>query len=227
MKPGFLWLLGQAFHEVKRRPKLVAVQAAGNLALFALFYLWLSMPEATVAQVAASLLLGFVLVLGAITLHGMGLAAFYSEAGMPWRHTLRRLPRLLPWGLAMDLLLCLSLYLWVETDGWPFWLLPVIGILALLPCASSAVRSSEAPEVQGVIQGWRYWTASAMLFGSGGALAWILVGWAPSAGGLVSQALSMAVRFGLAFAVALLAWLAVAAFIPRLAMRDAGGQTAS
>ena len=227
MKPGLVSLIVRAFQAVKRRPKLIAVQAGGNLALLGVFYLWLLMPEATVAQVAGWLLAGFGLALGAIILHGMGLAAFYWESRLPWRHTFGRLPRLLPWGLAMDLLVLLSLYLWVEIARWPLWLLPLIGVLALLPCASSAVRSDERPEVKTVIHGWRYWTAAAMLFGAGGGLAWLLVWWIPSPAGLILQALSMAVRFGLAFAAALLAWLAVAALIPGLELQDSGRQTAS
>jgi hypothetical protein len=227
MTPGLFAMLAESFRAVRGRPVLLGVQATGNIVLLFLLYQWLSLPDATVAQIAASLLLGLFLVLATILLHGAALAAFHDGApALPFGRAFRRLPRLLPWGVAMDLLLCVSLYLWVEFTQGPFWLAPLVAVLALLPHASDAVRDDGPARARRVLHGWRYWAGALLLGGLGGALAWLLMTWAPAAGGFAMQALSMAVRFVAAFAIALVAWLMVVALVPRLA-GHAGGQAAA
>lgn len=92
--------------------RLWGLHAGANLALAALVYAWLSIPDARLWQVAASLLLGVVLALAFLWLHGSTLE-FFTQAHTQgsasvraaFRATLRRLPALVLWALLFGLAL--------------------------------------------------------------------------------------------------------------------------
>ena len=61
----------------------------------------------------------------------------------------------------------------------------------------------------------RYWLGSALLVLAGYWLPGLLIGWVPKFQSFGAQTASMIVRFALAYAIALAAWLAIAALARR------------
>src|SRR6266536_3587827 len=78
-------------------------------------------------------------------------------------------------------------------------------MLAVLPLAGGAAPS---------LRSWRYWATAAVLVVAGVALPWLLVRWVPRLQSFGAQTASMIVRFGLAYGIALAAWLGIAS-LPR------------
>ena len=85
------------------------------------------------------------------------------------------------------------------------WIAAAVLVLGLLPPASGSA---------GALRRWNYWIAAAGLAAAGVLLPWLLVRWVPKLQGFGAQTASMAVRFGLAYAIALAAWLSIAS-LPR------------
>ena len=79
------------------------------------------------------------------------------------------------------------------------WIAGAAGVLALLPRAVQA-----RPTL-------RYWIGSALLLLAGIWLPGLIVGWVPKFTSFGAQTASMIVRFALAYAIALAAWLAITA----------------
>ncbi len=102
--------------------RLWLLQAAGNIALLALGYGWLWIPEESVWQLAGSALLALVLLAGALWLHGGSLAFFrqlhategdsLASVGSVYRVALRWLPALVVW--AALLIVVLWFLDWIE-----------------------------------------------------------------------------------------------------------------
>jgi hypothetical protein len=97
--------------------RLWLLHAAANLLLAGLVYAWLWIPDATLWQFAASVLLGLFTVAAALTLHAATLAhldaAHHGEQPRLWasvRTTCARLPALVHW------LFLLAVFLWLV--GW-------------------------------------------------------------------------------------------------------------
>lgn len=99
-----------------------------------------------------------------------------------------------------------------------YWLAGLPLIFAFLPLASQAAGGGfSRGDALRVLREWRYWAAGAVLLAVGAYLPYKLVWWVPQVGGLTAQATSLAVRFLLAYALAVLSWLALAAVIGRRA----------
>ena len=198
--------------------KTIAIQACGYLVLLALVYEWLGISDRSVWQVLLSAVLGLAIVFGAVWLVGSALAA------EPF--SLRRLPRYLIWiaAIAAVIACCVwlagyrprvgfsiasHLTLWFRRPIKPqtmgtlyaglLWIVGAAGVLALLPKAVQA-----RPTL-------RYWIGSALLLLAGIWLPGLIVGWVPKFTSFGAQTASMIVRFTLAYAIALAAWLSITA----------------
>jgi hypothetical protein len=198
--------------------KAVAIQAAGYVALLALIYEWLGIADRSVWQLFLSVILGLVIVFGAVWL----IASALEGTPMP---PLRQIGSLLGWiGIAAAIVLCCvwlagyrpnvglsvgsRLTLWFrrpvapQTIGtiyfWLVWIAGTAGVLTVLPLAVKARP------------GRRYWITSGLLAIIGIALPALLIRWVPKFESFGVQTASMILRFGLAYAVALSAWLLIA-----------------
>jgi hypothetical protein len=196
--------------------KIVAVQAGGYLVLLALIYEWFGIADRNAWQLVLSLLLGLVIVCGAVWLVASALAAEFVP--------LRRLAGSLIWIVAaaavvavcvwlaayrsgVGLSVASHLTLWFrkpvkpETMGsiyaWLLRIVATVGVLAILPLAVKARPSR------------RYWIAAALLALGGWLLPALLIGWVPKFESFGAQTASLIVRFLLAYAIALAAWLAI------------------
>jgi hypothetical protein len=65
----------------------------------------------------------------------------------------------------------------------------------------------------------RYWLVYATLFALGIVLPWLLMTWVPAVPGLPGQAVSLAIRWGAAYALAITAWLTLISFAGALQSR--------
>jgi hypothetical protein len=202
--------------------KTVAIQAFGYLVLLALVYGWLGIADGSVWQVLLSAVLALAIVFGGVWLTASALAA---EPLSP-----RSLPRFLIWiAAAAAVIACCvwlagygprvgfsvasHLTLWFRRPVKPqtmgslyvglLWIAGAAGVLALLP---AAVKSRPTR---------KYWVSSALLVLAGIWLPRLLVGWVPKFQGFGAQTASMILRFGLAYAIALAAWLSIAALARR------------
>jgi hypothetical protein len=198
--------------------RAVAIQAMGYLALLALIYGWFGIAESNAWQLMLSVLLGLAILFGAVWLIASALAA--PELVSP-----RRLGGCLLWfgAVAAVIILCVwlagyrprvglsvasHLTLWFRRPVKPqtmatvyVWLLRIAGaagVLAILPFTVKA-----RPTV-------RYWMTAAPIAAAGFLLPRLLIGWVLAFQSFGAQTASMIVRFGLAYAIALAAWLAIA-----------------
>jgi hypothetical protein len=194
--------------------KLTAIQAVGYPVILALIYFWLGIADRSIWQVLLSFVLGLVIVAATAWLTGQAL-------GMPLR-------RYLPWFAALvtvigcawwlnsyrpsvGLSIASHLTLWLrkpvkpETAGAVYtgllWLLGTAGVLSLLPFAAGSRQA---------LRDWRYWAMAAVLVLAGLTVPSLLVHWVPKLPGFAAQTASLAVRFILAYAIALAIWLALA-----------------
>jgi hypothetical protein len=242
----------QALGEVWRRKKLLALHLGGNAILLGGAYGWLWIAEATVVEVVWSGLLALGIVFAAVWLHGVALAAFHGESALPLGATLRRVHRLLPWALLAAAVACAGAWLgqfegrvtawlasvftlWLRTPVSPrqvAWVYPallrgccLVALLCLAPLASQAAGGGRLRQALGVMGRPRYWITCAVLVFAGLYVPGRLVGWVVEWESLAARLASVAVRFAVAYALAVTAWLALAAAIARLAARPAeGGQ---
>jgi hypothetical protein len=200
----------------------LAIQAVGYVALMALVYGWLGISDRSVAQVLLSALLGLAIVFATVWLVGSALAAEPLS--------LQRLPRFVIWiAAAAAVVVCCvwlagyrprvgfsvasHLTLWFRRPVKPpvmgaiytgvLWIAGAAGVLALLPRAIK-VRPTR-----------RYWIGSALLVLAGYWLPGLLIGWVPKFQSFGAQTASMIVRFALAYAIALAAWLSITALARR------------
>jgi hypothetical protein len=196
--------------------RLVAVQAGGYLVLLALIYEWFGIADRNAWQLVLSLLLGLVIVSGAVWLIASAVAAEFVA--------LRRVRTSLIWIVVAALVVALCVWLagyrsnvglsvashltqWFrkpvkpDTMGAVYaWLLRIVatlGVLAVLPRFVKARPSR------------RYWITSVLLALAAWLLPALLIGWVPKLESFGAQTASMIVRFALAYAIALAAWLAI------------------
>jgi hypothetical protein len=209
--------------------KRLLIQAGGYLALAALIYEWLGIADRSVWQVLLSAVLGLGILFGAVWLIGSALA---GSAGFP----LRRMARVALWvaaiaavvGFAMwlgsyraraGLSVASHLTLWFRHPVKPqsmgavyftlVWIAGIAGVLALLPFAGRAASGAGAGRAW---RDWRYWAPCAVLVAAGYWLPGLLVAWVPGFKGFGMQTASLLVRFAVAYAIALAAWLGIARF---------------
>jgi hypothetical protein len=212
--------------------RTLAIQAGGYLVLLALIYEWLGIEDRTFAQVLLSAVLGGGISFGAVWLFGNALAA-------PQWLGPRRLPKVLPWAAAVaaviigamwlagyrdavGLSVASRLTLWLrrpvklETIASLYaglvWIAGAAGVLALLPYAGAAARADRQAEG---LPHRRYWIGCAVLMAAGYWLPSLLVGWVPKAHSFGAQTASLVVRFSLAYAIALAAWVEIAGLARR------------
>jgi hypothetical protein len=198
--------------------RAVAIQAVGYLALLALVYGWFGIVESNAWQLMLSVLLGLVILFVAVWLIASALAA-------PELVSLRRLGGCLVWfgAVAAVIFLCVwlagyrprvglsvasHLTLWFrrpvkpQTVGTIYVRLLRIagtaGVLVILPFTVKARPTR------------RYWMRSAPTAAAGFLLSMRLISWVPAFQSFGAQTASMIVRFGLAYAIALAAWLVIA-----------------
>ena len=196
--------------------KLVAVQAGGYLVLLALIYEWFGIADRNAWQLVLSLMLGIVIVFGAAWLIASALTAELVSV--------RRLRAPLIWVVAaaavvavcvwlagyrsnVGLSVASHLTLWfrkpVKPDtmgaiyAWLIRIVATVGVLAIVPPAVKAGPSR------------RYWITAVLLALGGWLLPALLVNWVPKFESFGAQTASMIVRFALAYAIALAAWLAI------------------
>jgi hypothetical protein len=210
--------------------KRLLIQAGGYLALAALIYEWLGIADRSVWQVLLSAVLGLGIIFGVVWLIGGALA---GSVGFPPR----RMARVALWVAAIAVVIGCAMWLgsyraraglsvashltlWFRRPVKPqsmgtiyftlVWIAGIAGVLALLPFAGRAAS--------GTVMGrpwrdWRYWAACAVLVAAGYSLPGLLVGWVPGFKGFGMQTTSLLVRFALAYAIALAAWLGIARFV--------------
>jgi hypothetical protein len=246
MRAAFLEVERRALADVWAHKKLLAAHLVGNALLALLAYAWLSMPDQTVSQLVISALVAVLALFTALWLHAAALAAFHpvGQARGLAVVTLRRLPKLLPWAVLAAAVVAVVVWLagyqsavtanlasrftlWWRRPVSPQsvdWLYPallrslgLIVLLALLPLASQAAGGGfSRRNALRVIGRWRYWLACALLVLVGIFLPGRLVWWILPVKGLFAEAVSVIVRFTVAYILAVTAWLTLAAVIGRL-----------
>ena len=209
--------------------RAIALQLIGYAALLALIYTWLGIADRSIWQVLLSLLLGAAIVFGTVWLFGAALAA-------PARFELRRLPKLILWLLVAAALiigatwlagyrptagakLAARLTLWFRHPVKPqlmgsvyvtfLWIAGAAAVLAVLPFASGAAEGLYRGAAS-ALRERRYWLGCALAVLAGVWLPRLLAGWVPKAQSLNGQFASMLIRLGLAYVIAVAAWLALA-----------------
>lgn len=245
MTTGFLEVERRALAEVWARKKLAVTLLLGNALLAVAAYAWLWVPDETVIEVGLSMLLALAVVLAVVWLNGAALAAFHTEAGpLPLRLALRRLPRFLLWVVVVAAITVAAAWLagsagkisqylasWLtlrlrrpvspERVEWLYGSLLrgawCAAVLALVPLASQAAGGGfSARAALRTIARPRYWLACALLALAGLYVPGKLVSWTPEFGALSFQAGSIGLRLGLAYLLAVTAWLVLAAVIGRM-----------
>lgn len=216
------------FRALWNRRKLWALHLAANAVLLALAWLWLSLPDASAWQLAGSGALALFTVLAALWLQGTTLAAFRVPFSTPpFARTLSRLPGLIAW-LVFTLALGTLALRYIPSTMFP-WLPAFVAsvlVFLLLPVASQVAADGFAAFVQAAawrpLASWHYYAGAVVLVVAGAWLPCRLVWWIPTVTGMTAQAASMAVRFLLAYFLAVSAEFALAAVVSRLSARHSG-----
>jgi hypothetical protein len=129
-------------------------------------------------------------------------------------------PRIAAW-LASFLTLRLRIAVGPRQVDWVFpalWRgLGCVAVLILAPLASQAAGGGSARAALRLAARPRYWLACAVLVLAGLYLPGRLIHWVPAFESLSARAVSVAFRFGLAYALVVTAWLTLAAVIAQLA----------
>lgn len=178
---------------------------AGNALLLTLVYLWLGIGDQRVIQLIGAAVSGLLIMFGILWLHGATFAYFaqHANASLPavFRKVLRRLFPFAIWAV-------LSMAaLWLLNNH----LLRLAAIALLIPLAGS-VASRGFRGFIGRGAPLRYWLAFPLLVAICGYLPYRLVTWVPSVSGFTLQAVSLALRFFVAYALIVTGWLLLAYF---------------
>lgn len=220
-----LTTLRDALLAVLRRPLLLAALLIGNAVLLLMFYWWLSISEQSTGALAASAIVLVAVIIGVLWLYAMSLAAFHDPAAPCTVVALRRLPRFLPWAVLIGGVLYGAGWL-ASKSPVPFWVAGPLGVLVLLPMASQAAGGGfPAGAARRILCHGRYWIAGAIAVVLGVLAPKLLLTWIPGVSGLTAQSASLTIRFGIAFLLAALSWLMLAAFIGNIG-RESGSQPA-
>lgn len=193
--------------------KTIAIQAAGYLVIAALLYEWFGIADRSVSQLLLTVVLGLGIVCGTLWLIASVLEPKRMGRCVMWIAAALAVVVLCAWLSGYQSQVGLSvashLTLWFRKPVKPqamatlyAWLLGIAataGVLALLPLAAEGRPTR------------RYWMTAAGLAIVGLLLPRLLVGWVPKFESFGAQTASMVVRFVLAYAIALAAWLAIAA----------------
>lgn len=209
---SYLNMIRAAALDAIRRPALAAAFLGGNLALLLLFYMWLSLPERTVGDLALSTVFALAIVFAVLWLWAASLL-FQESASFqqPFRLALRRLPKFLPWAVALVAAAVLILRWEPKRFSFLPWLLCAALLLALVPPASQGVAAAGR-----VLRNPRYWVAALAAVLVGGCVPALLVSWVPEMSSIAGQTVSLVVRFGLAAILIAAAWLTLVAVVGHL-----------
>jgi hypothetical protein len=193
--------------------KSYLIQWFGWLALLGLFYWWLGIPEARVAQLALSAGLALLILAGAWLL--MALAFDDNLARAKW---------FLGWYAALILFFAAWWWTAAQTDRAGPWLASLLTWNVKKPFSPASARLLYAwivcgigtLAVLGAFVPWaaqwsaarsvRYWLRSLGAAIVGGGLAWTLYHWVPELTSTAAQVASFAVRATLAWSLAIGAW---------------------
>jgi hypothetical protein len=191
----------------------VAIQAVGYPVLLALIYEWFGIADRSVWQLLLSVVLGAAIVYGAVWLISRAFAPPDRKRFLIFLAAAVAVVACCAWLASYQAQAGLSvashLTLWFRKPvkpqtmasiyGWLLWIAGTAGVLAILPLAVNNRPTR------------RYWITAALLAIAGLALPALVVGWVPKFESFGAQTTSMVVRFTLAYAMALAAWLAIAA----------------
>jgi len=243
MRIEFLAVERRVVCEVWRHRGLLAAHLAGNAALVGAAYAWLGIAEANWAAVLGSAGLALLVIVAGLWLHAAALAAFH---GVGPGLALRRLPKVLPWAIVAAAVVMAGVWLAgyaPKVSAWLAswltlrfraavsprqvdWIYPgllravcAVAVLALVPLASEAAGGFGLRAGLRVAARPRYWVACAVLVFAGLYVPGKLVGWVPAFESLAARAASVVVRFGLAYVLAVTAWLTLAALIAHFLLR--------
>ncbi|HBY62228.1 MAG TPA: hypothetical protein DEH78_20600 [Solibacterales bacterium] len=196
--------------------RLWLAQAVGNALLAGLAWVWLGLGDAEIWQLAITAVLGLMVVCGSLWLHGGTMASFRLGA-TAWGRAALALPWLLVW-LAAAAAAAWGAIRYGRTAG-P-WLAPLL-VLLLLPVAGAlatdGVRSLARSEAWKPFRNWRFLVIAPLVGAAAGFAAYRLIWWVPGLNGLTMQALSAAVRLGLAYLILVTAWVVILALAGRAA----------
>jgi hypothetical protein len=207
--------------------RVAGVAFAGFAAILWLVWVWLGIPESSVWELLGSVALAMVI------LAGLGWLLACVLSGQLWSRSLWVLMSLLV--IALFAAAGVSLWLagldaaaaeWLamrisrtrgravnpRTLSWVFPALrwggfAVLAFISIGPLATGGWR---------ILRSWRYWLLAASLVLAGAYLPWKLITWVPAAKTLTTQAISVAVRFGLAYTLSVAALVAFGVLLRRL-----------
>jgi hypothetical protein len=211
----------EALAAVFRDKRVWGVNVVGNAALFGLVYAWFWIPDAHVWQLLFSLLLAAGTLAAALWLHASTLATLARGP--------RRVGRLAAWAAVLALFLWLAVWLHGYAGQFSVWLASLLTMTLRQPVSPRGVewvfRVLWAVVLiggsvlllpfaaRGFAEAWRicrqlgYWLDAVVLVVAGFYLPWRLVCWTPETGGILTETLSLLLRFALAWLVMVTAWL--------------------
>jgi hypothetical protein len=207
-------LAWNALRQVFRRQRLVTANLSGNAFLLFVVYSWITLNDLSWGG-----LLRASPVLAAVTffiiwLQATTLVAFHSDAGdAPFGPALQRLPRYLPWAVAMGGVLLL--FRWMSGVLGPLvWVVGIACLMAILPLASQAAGGGfSRKQATDIIYDDRYWLLGTALLVVGLYLPVVVFDWIPGSANFFVRMLVAGVRLGLAYFLAVAGWVTLASVI--------------
>lgn len=242
-----------------RAPQIWGLQLLGNAVLLALAALWLLVPEARAWQLVATIVLGLVVIVSALWLHGGTLAYFQaSDARDGFRRALRHLAAVAVW-VAILLFVLWIVNEWSATRyqyagylrsrlsrgargtvsvggadatitfGFAllmWYIVPVVLLPFLAQAAQHGFRLTGMRTALRSLGRLSYWVTMAPLAIIAAFLPQALAGWVRQST-LTLEAISMVLRLGAAYLIAVAVWLAAASVLGSTArlVRPAVDQT--
>ena len=213
--------------------RLWLVNAAGNALLLVLMYWWLAIPERRAWQLAASALLGLFIVLATMWLH----TATFRLFRITTVNLAQAVPAVLTCVLIGLVLLLVLAWVAMWFPRWSVWIASTLSYRLQRPVRPDTVRptlewiswalawiaipvfllprigAASASGFRGLIKApvaRRFYLdyLAALLIGA--YLPWKFVNWVPGFEGFTAQAISFTLRFGIAWALTITAWLWIA-----------------
>ncbi len=184
------------------------IQFVGNAVAMLAAWWWLGLPDATLSQIALS-------VLAAIIIVGAYAWVQATLLSGQWKGALRRTPLVALW------LVALGAALWGESTAlrsasqWLRDAVYAVTFLLLIPVA--ARLASRGAALARVFRDRRYYGAFLLAMLAGVCLPDRLLSWVPQVEGLRNEAISFGVRLLAAYTLAVTSWVALAAAVARIA----------
>jgi hypothetical protein len=233
-----------ALRAVWTNKTLWAIHVIANAALLVAMYGWLSIPDRTVLDLILSAIVAVSIVLLASWLHAGTLEFFrlnrdLAEASVraSLRPSIRRIGIFALWLLVLCAAVVLVLQLRGHLDPPSNWIASALTFRLrrpVRPAWISAILSFLVGVVAFIVVpmallqfwkrkwSWKYFLIYIALFIVGAYLPYRLIWWVPKLSGIYGQAASMAVRFSVAYLLAVTAWLLLAAMTVPLPKKEEG-----